>query len=571
MNKTLLRHLALAVALCALVCGVSHAAEEAKAGAGEKLTWRTPRGVEFVVGAGGLELIRSGERDVAKGGWTAWNADGWFKNAGSGKVKLKTAREKTCEKLADDRARVRHVYEDAACSFEYSFAGEDCTISARIENNHAGEALAVTGFSGLKFFFDKPPAGYMQVQHISYFQAHGAGLCHPGHWSKIGGSYATDNTIGVGTSPSRTGLMRTLTLWDYADWNPDKREKLPQRNLLYFAVSTIPPRGAQTFDFKLRVSPERDWKHLLTPYREHFQATFGEAQYKADFRWIATDYLNHSQQAISPQNPYGFHGGPRRIDTPEGAKAFCDTLIPPLQAANGQGVIVWGQGGDDPRGGMYRPDFDILPPEVETNWATLQQRFKDAGLKLGVCTRPRDMAVRLNWKSDQIISINPDDPGHCEMLWKRFKTMMDKGCTLFYLDSFGSSFEDVKLMRYLRAKMGPDILTYCEHQCDAIMPYSGAYSETTLDAEGDPAKAHYGVWSGMENWDIYRWLVPGAQLASRLYQVKGKPPEGFESPEHFFYGHHITPLVPSSDSKRMPPLKSTQPEFVDEKGQWKQQ
>ena len=25
------------------------------------------------------------------------------------------------------------------------------------------------------------------------------------------------------------------------------------------------------------------------------------------------------------------------------------------------------------------------------------------------------------------------------MLWKRFKNMIDKGCTLFYLDSFGSS------------------------------------------------------------------------------------------------------------------------------------
>ena len=48
---------------------------------------------------------------------------------------------------------------------------------------------------------------------------------------------------------------------------------------------------------------------------------------------LATDYLNHSQQAVSPTNPYGFHGQHRRIDTPEGAKLFCDAVIPPLKDA----------------------------------------------------------------------------------------------------------------------------------------------------------------------------------------------------------------------------------------------
>ena len=58
----------------------------------------------------------------------------------------------------------------------------------------------------------------MQVQHISYFQAHGLGLCHPSFWSKIGGSYAADGTPGVGISPWKTGWTRTLILWDYGSW-----------------------------------------------------------------------------------------------------------------------------------------------------------------------------------------------------------------------------------------------------------------------------------------------------------------------------------------------------------------
>ena len=67
---------------------------------------------------------------------------------------------------------------------------------------------------------------------------------------------------------------------------------------------------------------------------------------------------------------------------------------------------------------------------------------------------------------------------------------------MFYLDSFGASFEDVKLIRHLREKMGPDILTFAEHQCDAILPYSGGYSETTLHAAGPELPARYRLWSG---------------------------------------------------------------------------
>jgi len=557
------------LALAAAIGAAALGAAEPKAEPGAtRLVYRTPKDVEFEVTAEGLSAIRFGNRDLARGSWSAWNAGIWFK-ASSRKVAAKARQENSITVLGPDRASVRQVKGELTCVFDYSFAGEDVTISARIENNHPDDAMEVTGFSGLKFTFGRPPTGLMLNQHISYFQAHGVGLCHPGHWAKIGGSYATDDAVGVGLSPWKTGMARTLLLWDYTDWNPDKREKLPDRNLIYFVVSTIPPRGAQIFDLKLRASPNREWKHLLEPYREHFQRTFGTVRYNADHRWIGTDYLNHSQAAVSPTNPYGFHGGHRRIDTVEGAKAFCDQHLAALKDNGGQGVIVWGQGGDDPRGGMYRPDFDVLPPEVVANWPAIQQRFKEAGLKLGCCTRPHDMAVRENWKSDAIIDINPENAGHRAMLWKRFKNMMDRGCTLFYLDSFGSAYDDVILMRFLRERMGPDILTFCEHQCDAILPYSGGYSECTLDAS-DPAKASYRVWSGMENWEIYRWLTPGAQLTSRLYEVKGKPPETLESPDRFFLSHHITTLLPAFDLKRAGALKGLQAEFLDEKGQWKQ-
>ncbi|MCX5683751.1 MAG: hypothetical protein NT049_08705 [Planctomycetota bacterium] len=526
MNNSTVVRMAAAV-LVSLAAGLAYGGEVA---AGNSLVYRTPRGAEFEVTADGLSAIRVAGRPLAQGGWSAFSAEGWFK-AGTGAVKADKIDRKEFKATGPASARVIHARGDLVCTFDYTFEGEDVTISARIENNHPDAPLAVIGFSGLTFTFDRQPDGVMNEQHITYFQAHGVELCHPSYFAKIGGSYARGDAAGVGVSPWRTGLVRTLILWDYTDWNAGKKEKLPSRRLLYFVADPVPPRGVRTFDMKLRASPDT------------------AVRYKADYRWIATDYLNHSQKAVSPTNPYGFHGGYRRIDTAEGAKAFCDTVIPTLKQQGGQGVIIWGQAGDDPRGGMYRPDFDVLPPEVEQQWPTLAARLKAEGLKLGVTTRPRDMAVRRDWKTDEIISINPDDPGHREMLWRRFDNMMKKGCTLFYLDSFGTSLEDVKLMQFLREKLGPGILTFCEQQCDAIMPTSGGYSETTLHAEPQDQPPRYRLWSGLREWEVYQWLAPGSQMASRQYEVKGKPGPDVEPSGRWFYRNRITPLVFVNDFK----------------------
>ncbi len=155
------------------------------------------------------------------------------------------------------------------------------------------------------------------------------------------------------------------------------------------------------------------------------------------------------------------------------------------------------------------------------------------------------------------------------MLLKRFQNMVKKGCSLFYLDSFGSDLEHVKLMRVLREKLGPDVLTFAEHQCDAILPYSGGYSETTFQAAKGEQKPGYRIWSGLENWEIYQWLVPGSQLAARLYQIEGKIPEEFEPIDNFFYRNRVTTLLPVSDIQRAAVLGGIQSRYLDFSGRWR--
>lgn len=155
------------------------------------------------------------------------------------------------------------------------------------------------------------------------------------------------------------------------------------------------------------------------------------------------------------------------------------------------------------------------------------------------------------------------------MFFHRFEVMSKSGCTLSYLDSFGSELDDVKLMRRLREKMGPDVLTFAEHQCDALLPFSGGYSETTLAVPKD-GKPEYRLWSGLQSGEIYRYLVPGAQMAARFFQIEGgKIPAGTEAPERFFYLNHVTPLLPASDFARRDSVKALQPNFIDGAGQWK--
>ena len=542
------------LSLAAAVISVASAAQP------DTFIHRTDRDVTFEVTSNGLSRITFQGCALATGEWSAFNAESWFsRGASNGPVRARQFQERTLEILSPTHAVVRQRKDDLLCTMDYTFVGEDVTISTRVENQHPDAAIDVTGFGGLTFTFDRAPTGLNHAMHPTYSQANGIKICHPSIQNPIGGSWAADTSVGVGVSPWKTGLERTLILLDYGSWESNKRENDSARKLLYFCPVPIPPRGARTFDLRIRVSPNRDWKHLLEPYREHFQNTFGPVRYQGDPRWIATDYLNHSQGAVSALNPYGFHGGHRRIDTAEGAAKFCDFIIPAIKTNDGQGLIVWGQGGDDPRGGMYRPDFDVLPPEVEAQWTNIiAPRFQAAGVSLGVTTRPRDLAVKRDWKEDQIIDINPDDPGHREMLWRRFDHMMKKGCTLFYLDSFGDSFEDVKLMRWLREKLGPGVRTYCEHQCDAIVPFSGGYSETTLHAEPKDKPPRYRVWSGVDNWEVYRWLCPGSELAARFYEKKGTPPTGFESPDEFYARHRIIPLVPVNDFARAPAIKARQ-------------
>jgi hypothetical protein len=321
---------------------------------------------------------------------------------------------------------------------------------------------------------------------------------------------------------------------------------------------------------QLRVSPTTDWKHLPAPYKKQFLATFGEKKYETDFRCVAVAHVNRNVESIGPNNPYGFHGGFRRLDKPDAVRQLCDKLIPGLKEANGQGIIFWGQGGQSPRGAMYRTDFDVLPPEVRENWNILRGRFEQANLRIGVTTRPGQLTVRKNWEKDRVLALSPDEPSQLRMLWQRFGNMIERGCTMFYLDSFGAQYDHVRIMRHLRERMGPEVMTFAEHACDVMAVYSAFYSETDFWAKGSAKWAKEDQWrprTGLPFQRIVDWLVGPVPVITRAYDIHGDIPEGFVPSTEFFYRHGMSPMIEDYKlPKRAPKIRRIQARYVSEAG-----
>ena len=549
-----------------LLMTMAIALSASRAAAADAFTYRTPQGVSYAVTSEGLSSITVGGKQVAKGSWHAANMTQLREPAAAPAPLLFD--DRTMEVIEPGaRVRVRHAGPAATATFEYAFAGEDVRIKARVENG-TDKAIKATSFEGLSFLFDSAPKGWMVSLDPSWLKAHVEGFrgFHPSFENRIGGSYATDESFGVGLTPLNTGLVHTGFFWWGDPAGPNARRLVSVR------PQEIPAGGALTFEMAMRVSPKRDWKHLLDPYKQHFTKTFahptlGPVHYKADFRPMASMSIADTP-SITKDNPYGFHGDARRVDLPDGMKRFCDMVVPGLVEGRGQGMIIWALGGWDTRGAMYRPDFDVLPPEVEANLPQMRQAFERGNVRMGVCTRPGEIAFRGTWKEDWTVRINADDPQHLEIMWGRFKKMIDQGFTLFYLDTFGESLADVKAMQFCRSKMGPDIQTFVEHPCDVTLAFSGAYMELNYD---EKSKNYVIMWGLDRFWEISQYLLPGVQAAAVSRVDEKKLPAGFERPTHFLMRKHIAPFIPDYLIKgQAKELKEVTDEFLDASGQWKQ-
>jgi len=579
------------------------------------LIYATPRGVTYTVTEKGLSTVRKGFGAVIDGELRVINGESRFNGAGDGSLDIPTPSEMTLTVVSPKQARVRHVSGDVVSTYDYLFNDEDLLITCRIENNHPSATIHVPGLTGLAVHFARAPDGLAPVEEPKVIQELGLQAFHPSRFCPIGGSYAVDKEVGIGIAPANQIPLRTLLLWDYADWNAPERDRILERRLTYFVHTPIAPGGASTVGMTIRVSPEMSWQHLMEPYRTSFQKLYGDVKYQADSRWVAIENLNvklpaaatpakekteeapknpsprttvNPKAPAAPPRPPVASGGkkptgpPKRpdseedikpvgkgIDHPSGAQGLCDLVIPRLKEANGQGAILWGHGTVQGIDNFGLCEFNILHPNVEKNWKRVNDQFSKARLKLGVATNPNKISLRESWTERDFISINPHDAAHRQLVWSRYEQMINRGCGMFYLDEFGNSLEDVILMRFLREKMGPNIQTFASVPSDAMLVYSGGHSNAVLKTTSSAGlERGYRMQLGEKNWEVLRWLVPGCQLAGQLTDVQGNLNDALETPERFMFSRGALPFVATSDFNRVSGLNQIQQQFVNDQGAW---
>ncbi len=507
-----------AAAVAALACLAAR-----PAAAADTFVYTGPSGVAFTVTTGGLSSVRVGGRPVAEGGWRMFDAGASCPSVAS-PVRITDPSAATLERVDASTARVRHEQGDVTVLTTYRFDDEDVRIVSRVENGHASADLPAAAFTGLRLRFERRPDGMLNDTPLErldepgrWFRGGLAASCHPSQATPVGGCFLRGGDAGFGGTPLARGLARTL----FHGSPPVEEEGGFAVTLDYLEPRPVPRRGAATYELLLRFSANTDWKHLLAPYRDHFRAQHGPTRYRIDRRPIKPEVFASSPHGVSPRNPLG---GRPTLDTPGAVDTYCDDVLDRLKRVRGQGVVIWAPGGWEPRGEMFRTDFDVLPPGIEAQLPRLRRRFEESGMRLGLCTRPGEMTVRGTWERDWTFRVNADDRQHLEShLWVRFRRMIDLGFTLYYMDTFGATYDDVRIMQFLREKMGPDIQCFVEHDCDVMTVYAGLYDHVKWDGEAKRWRI------GSPN-EVYRWLNPdiGTMIVSRFdgrdVEAAGGPP-----------------------------------------------
>jgi hypothetical protein len=157
-----------------------------------------------------------------------------------------------------------------------------------------------------------------------------------------------------------------------------------------------------------------------------------------------------------------------------------------------QGAIVWDSEGQEyPHATSYLGDPRSLPPEMEDVADKFFGKFKDAGLRVGVCVRPT-LPLRPAY-ADGVNQYEVSDIA--KILIEKIEGARKRwGCSIFYVDSDvdhnerGRVIHDALIFRKV-AKAFPDVLLIPEHASVLHFAYTAPYKEVRLGNFSTPADA----------------------------------------------------------------------------------
>jgi hypothetical protein len=336
----------------------------------------------------------------------------------------------------------------------------------------------------------------------------------------------------------------------------------PARTSYPFIVTCrdIKPGTTKVFNVSLRFGPAgAGVQDLSGDVLERYAGKYPFQVDWKDRRPIGAIFLAGSQINV-PTNPrrWTMNFGEIDVTNDKGKAAFraallkqADNSVQVLKDTGAQGMITWDPEGEQFIGEVYYGDPRLVPtlaPEMEFKndgaKSTIDEyfeKFRAAGLKVGVCIRPQQIAMVNGWplhqaaEDEHAVQILRERIGYAKQRW---------GCTLFYVDStataYGSinpdvfkavadAYPDVLLipenesMRYF-AYSAP-LNSYVHHKITstpvgARLVYPKAFS-VLMAPEGDRPEDHAALLDAVRHGDILLfnawYMTEGAMKIKKIY------------------------------------------------------
>jgi hypothetical protein len=261
----------------------------------------------------------------------------------------------------------------------------------------------------------------------------------------------------------------------------------------------IPAGGSDTFNIALRFAPAG------TPMGQVAAATYKKfaARYPFQLNWTdrrPVGLLFMARSATNwPSNPRGWLADAAiDVKTRAGVDEFhkrvlawADSSIAVLKNVNAQGMVTWDVEGEQfAQPVTYIGDPRVvgsLAPEMDGVIDAYFKKFRDAGMRVGVCVRPQRLVVAPDHMSAQQQGV----PDPTQILIDKIKYAQKRwGATLFYVDSNGGPSDptDVEVMRRVAGAV-PGILLIPEHKNIAYYSTSAPYNELRQGITSTPQQA----------------------------------------------------------------------------------
>jgi hypothetical protein len=436
----------------------------------------SPNGLKATVTLNGLTRVELADGTAVTGDACAWvfqDFNHWFsKDDTDGTAVLN--REVAPRKLdaTPTAATFTQTWDGAVCATRYTLAGDDILAEVAVTCT-ADKPLRYWGFSGLELAKGEPVREPVNLpvwnaDYTRFAQGGGMAVLSPSHWIRLRAAQAARRDGGGkswGFAGSTKGLGPVGLLWT-----------APQDAVRLIVRRDVVPTETVRFQVRLRFSRATGRDALFSGYYQDHVAEFGPLQYDVDQRpWVV--FQRFGPEAVTKENPYGYHTFPNwRLDTQQGAHRMGLDLAQVIKTAACQGLLCWGFGHYlEPGDWGYSVNFHAMPQAVKAAVPSLIAQLKSAGLRTGHLMRPGNVTVKGSWEKANYLPVEDTPAFRTEML-RRARVLTDLGVTASYVDD-NLPLEPVKLLWWLRPRLGRGYAWYIEFSSDLTAPVGGVYCE----------------------------------------------------------------------------------------------